>query len=119
MCSVHYLRGKHEARQGWAGAACCWGAAHRSAPLALTHKAELVGEHLEESITVHGKQDGEVGGEAAPDEEVVDSRPEARVQPDLVERGRKKQGSGSSCGVLSMAMGQDGTQAFTSSLCSR
>lgn len=53
----------------------------------LTHKAKLVGEHLEEAVAVHGKKDGEVHGQAAPDEEVVDSCPEPCVQPDLGRAG--------------------------------
>lgn len=53
----------------------------------LTHEAELIGEHLEEAVAVHGEENGEVGGQAAPDEEVVDGGPEARVQPDLGEGG--------------------------------
>lgn len=32
---------------------------------------------------MHGEEDSEVHGQAAPDEEVVDGRPVARVQPDL------------------------------------
>lgn len=36
---------------------------------------------------MHGEENGEVGGQAAPDEEVVDGGPEARVQPDLGEGG--------------------------------
>lgn len=51
---------------------------HR-APRGLTHKAELIGEHPEEAITVHGEEDGEVGGQAAPDEEVIDGCPESCV----------------------------------------
>lgn len=81
------------------------GGEQRSAPPGLTHKAELVGEHLEEAIAVHGKEDGKVGCQAAPDEEVVDGRPEARVQTDLAERGRRRQGSRDSQGALSRATG--------------
>lgn len=84
-----------------------------STPPGLTHKAELVGEHLEEAVAVHGEEDGKVGGQAAPDEEVVDGRPETRVQPDLVERGRRRQGSEDGHGAQGTAPGQNGTQTFT------
>lgn len=105
--------GKHESSQGSAGAAPCWGGGHRSASLGLTHEAELVGEHLEEAVAVHGEEDGKVGGQAAPDEEVVDGRPETRVQPDLAERGRRRQGSEDGHGAQGTAPGQNGTQTFT------
>lgn len=52
-------------------------------PQILTHKPELVWKHVEEAIAVHGKEDGKVDGEAAPDEEVVDGCPIARIQPNL------------------------------------
>lgn len=95
--------------QGLAGTAPCLRAPKRGGaalgPPGLTHEAELVGEHLEEAIAVHGKEDGKVGCQAAPDEEVVDGRPEARVQTDLAERGRRRQGSRDSQGALSMATG--------------
>lgn len=49
----------------------------------LTHKPELVGKHVEKPIAVHGKENGKVNSQAAPDEEVVDGRPVARIQPNL------------------------------------
>lgn len=52
-------------------------------PRVLTHKPELVWKHVKEPIAVHGKEDGEVNCEAAPDEEVVDGCPIACIQPNL------------------------------------
>lgn len=52
-------------------------------PGVLTYKPELVWEHVKESIAVHGKEDGEVDCEAAPDEEVIDGCPIACIQANL------------------------------------
>lgn len=67
---------------------------------ALTHEAELIGEHLEEAVAVHGEENGEVGGQAAPDEEVVDGRPETRIQADLGEKEEEEAESGGGHGGL-------------------
>lgn len=53
----------------------------------LTHKPELVGKHVEKPIAVHGKENGKVNSQAAPDEEVVDGRPVACVQANLQKAG--------------------------------
>lgn len=71
--------GKNESGEGVGqNNTLCWGEEHR-APERLTHKAELVREHPEEAVTMHGEEDGKIGSQAAPDEEVVDGCPESCV----------------------------------------
>lgn len=50
---------------------------------ALTYKVELIGKDLEETLTVQGEHDGEIGSQRAPHKHMVDNRPESCVKSDL------------------------------------